>query len=130
MLLRQTLVAATGATGAELIHTTIDGRYQLNPAHVTVDYWSFLSAMADRRTAATIAERAAACRQALTAYRGPLAPDLTAEWADPPRQHATRQAIEAAATRTLATLTDRLAEIDAQPHPSTLELAGATGTVG
>ncbi len=50
---------------------------------------------------------------------------------DPRAEHLYRATIalhrrHAAAARALATLTDRLAEIDAQPHPTTIALAAKT----
>lgn len=63
---------------------------------MAVDYHHFTAAIDARRVATTAQQRATADRALLDHYRGPLAPDLHADWIDAPRRHATRAAITAA----------------------------------
>jgi DNA-binding SARP family transcriptional activator/nucleoid-associated protein YgaU len=72
------------------------GHRHINPRLMAVDYHHFTAALDARRAAITAAQRATADRALLDHYRGPLAPDLHADWIDAPRRHATRAAITAA----------------------------------
>jgi len=88
-------------TFSELI-TTDDGRYRLDPALATVDYWEFTTALQDRRRATTHDQRAAADEQVITTYTGEFAAGLDAPWAEPIRAHAHRAFLDAITARTRA----------------------------
>lgn len=107
--LRATLAAITNGTTETAIVGPTDENYRLNPAVFTLDLWRFHDALNAHRDATTDTERASAYRRALTAYRGELAPSIHELWIEAPRQHATRQALDA---------TDGLARLLADTHPT------------
>jgi DNA-binding SARP family transcriptional activator len=117
--LRHALAAATDQAVTD-IAVVGNGRYQLDPATVTVDYWRFAHAVAARRAAATEHERVDAYRQVINSYRGPLAEGMTTEWIDPAREAIRRDAIDA-----VAALARSLVETDPQQTLDLLEVARA-----
>ncbi|MBV9143672.1 MAG: transcriptional regulator [Pseudonocardiales bacterium] len=93
-LLRRNLSKATDDQLSEITRND-DGRYHLDPALVTVDYWHFHDALRTRRRATTDAERLDALHQASELYRGGLAEDLSTEWIEAPREATRRDALDA-----------------------------------
>lgn len=91
--------AMSTATAGALSDLTVvrEGRYQLNPAVVDVDYWHFAAAVAARRTATTDPERNAALRRVVDDYSGRLAEGIDTEWIDTVREATARDAIDAVA---------------------------------
>jgi DNA-binding SARP family transcriptional activator len=71
-----------------------DGRYQLHPELVSVDYWDFLVAATDM-TNADLGVRRAACDAVVALYRGPLATDHAGEWLITIREATRRRYLEA-----------------------------------
>src|SRR5262249_1618187 len=67
--LRRSVNQATGGAISDLT-TTGEGRYQLDPRLVTVDYWHWRDAIAARRTASTDSQRIAACQRIVDYYSG------------------------------------------------------------
>lgn len=93
--LRAAVADATGGTVDRLLDTD-SGRYRLNPAAVSADYAEFVQAVASRRRAATDSERREVYGRIVElAATGALAADLDADWLDPLRQAARRDAITA-----------------------------------
>jgi DNA-binding SARP family transcriptional activator len=90
--LRKTLQRCAGP-GTYLEHPA--GRYALNPAAVDIDLWAMRAALAEADTAATPSDRIAALRQAVAAYRAPLADGCDYEWVEPVREAIRRQALDA-----------------------------------
>jgi two-component SAPR family response regulator len=58
-------------------------RYRLDPALIEVDLWQFQAALEATRIASTDEERLAACRQAVSYYRGPLCDGAGYDWTEP-----------------------------------------------
>jgi DNA-binding SARP family transcriptional activator len=97
-----------------------NGRYQLDPTTVTVDYWRFATAVATRRTAPTSQQRIAAYREVVNTYGGPLADGMTGEWIGPAREAIRRDAIDA-----VSALARALGETDPAQTLELLEVARA-----
>jgi DNA-binding SARP family transcriptional activator len=91
--------AMSTATAGALSDLTVsrEGRYQLNPAVVDVDYWPFAAAVAARRAATSDPERIAALRRVVDGYTGRLAEGMDTEWIDTVREATARDAIDAVA---------------------------------
>ncbi|GAB2694701.1 AfsR/SARP family transcriptional regulator [Nocardia thraciensis] len=93
--LRADLAAATDG-GLTDILATDRLRYRLDPARVTVDYWSFTAAVSARWAATTDADRLAARRDIADTTRGRvLAADLHATWIEEIREAARRDTVNA-----------------------------------
>lgn len=78
-------------TVAEII-TATDGRWHINRAHVTVDYWTFLETH-PRNPDPTL--RRHDHHLAVRLYHGPFAADVTGEWAHTIREATRRRYLEA-----------------------------------
>jgi DNA-binding SARP family transcriptional activator len=115
--LRQAVAAATDQAVAD-IAVVGNGRYQLDPAKVTVDYWRFATAVTNCRTAPTQHERIDAYRDIVDSYSGPLADGMTTEWIEPTREAIRRDAIDA-----VAALARALVATDPQQTLDLLEVA-------
>jgi DNA-binding SARP family transcriptional activator len=116
---RRAVNQATDGTVSDLT-TTGEGRYQLDPSLVTVDYWHLCDAVAARRTASTNSERIAANQRIVDCYRGPLAEGVDAEWIEAPREATRRDALDA-----VAALARALVDSDPQRTLDLLETARA-----
>ena len=79
--------------GLAALAQLLDGRYQLHPELVSVDYWDFLVAATDL-TNPDLAARRAACDAVVALYRGPLGADHDGEWL-----MTLREALDAATSR-------------------------------
>jgi DNA-binding SARP family transcriptional activator len=97
-----------------------ESRYQLDPALVDVDFWSFDAAVAARRAAATDQQRVAAYRAVVDSYGGPLADGMSTEWIETAREAIRRDAID-----TVAALARALVAEDPQQTLDLLEIARA-----
>jgi DNA-binding SARP family transcriptional activator len=117
--LRRALAAATHGTVTDVVLVG-EGRYRLNPELVDVDYWSFATAVAERRAVATDQQRVAAYRCIVDTYRGPLADGLSTEWIETARESIRRDAIDA-----VAALARALVDHDPQQTLDLLEIARA-----
>ncbi|MEC3974936.1 transcriptional regulator [Amycolatopsis sp. H20-H5] len=117
--MRSALATATAGTVTD-IASVGNGRYQLDPAKVHVDYWRFADAVAARRAAATDHARVDAYRDVVTSYSGALAEGMTNEWIEPAREAIRRDAIDA-----VAALARALVEQDPQQTLDLLEVARA-----
>jgi DNA-binding SARP family transcriptional activator len=117
--LRQALSAATHQAMTD-IAIVGNGRYQLDPTKVTVDYWHFANAVAARRIASTAHERVDAYRKVVNSYNGPLAEGMITEWLEPAREAIRRDAIDA-----VAALARALVKTDPQQTLDLLEVARA-----
>jgi DNA-binding SARP family transcriptional activator len=115
--LRHSVNQATNGAINDLI-TTGEGRYQLNPRLVTVDYWHLGEAVAAKRAAGTNSERIAAYQRIVDHYSGCLAEGIDAEWIEAPREAARRDALDA-----VAALARVLADSDPQRTFDLLETA-------
>ncbi|WP_415842988.1 AfsR/SARP family transcriptional regulator, partial [Nocardia ninae] len=89
--------AVAAATGGQITELLTDDRlhYRLSEATITVDYWDFNAAVAARRRASSDADQAHACRLIADLATAELAPDLTGTWAEPLRESARRDALNA-----------------------------------
>ncbi|MDF2270294.1 BTAD domain-containing putative transcriptional regulator [Streptomyces coacervatus] len=73
-----------------------DSRYALDKDHVVVDLWEFRAALALSRQLVDDEERAsAALHQAVDLYTGDFAEDVSAEWAETPREALRRDFLDA-----------------------------------
>lgn len=117
--LRRALANATGNTLHDLA-VVADGRYQLDPALVEVDYWRFADAVSARRAARTEQDRIDAYRAVVNSYGGPLADGMSTEWIESAREAIRRDAID-----TVAALARALVDHDPQQTLDLLELARA-----
>jgi DNA-binding SARP family transcriptional activator len=115
--MRHAVAAATDGSVTD-IAVVGNGRYQLDPTKVTVDYWRFVDAVAARRAAATDQVRVHAYRRVVDSYGGPLADGMSAEWIEPAREAIRRDAIDA-----VAALARALVESDPQQTLDLLEVA-------
>ncbi|WP_246037634.1 BTAD domain-containing putative transcriptional regulator [Saccharothrix texasensis] len=115
--MRSALATATNGAVGDIVSVG-NGRYQLDPARVRVDYWRFAQAIAARRTAATDSARVDAYRDVVNAYGGPLAEGMSAEWIEPAREAIRRDAIDA-----VAALARALVDSDPQQTLDLLEVA-------
>ncbi|RSM65140.1 hypothetical protein DMB66_17750 [Actinoplanes sp. ATCC 53533] len=82
----------TGGSATYITHPR--HRYLLNRDALDVDLWRLRDALSTAETATGDA-RIAALRQAVAAYRGPLADGTRYEWAEPYREAVRRQALDA-----------------------------------
>ena len=114
-----TLTAATAGTVSD-ITLVGNGRYQLDPATVRVDYWRFADAVAARRAATTDHARVTAYRDVVNSYGGALAEGMSTEWIEPAREAIRRDAIDA-----VAALARALVDQDPQQTLDLLEIARA-----
>ncbi|MCP2304058.1 DNA-binding transcriptional activator of the SARP family [Actinokineospora globicatena] len=114
--------AVTAATDGALSDVVIvgDGRYQLDPALVDVDYHRFAAAVTARRLAGTDQERVRAYRAVVDNYTGPLADGTSTEWIETAREAIRRDAIDA-----VAALARALVDHDPQQTMDLLEMARA-----
>jgi DNA-binding SARP family transcriptional activator len=117
--LRRSLAGATQGAVTDVVLAN-DGRYQLDPATVHVDYWRFDHALAARRAAATEQTRVDAYREIVNSYGGPLAEGMTTDWIESAREATRRDAIDA-----VAALARALIEKDPQQTLDLLEVARA-----
>ncbi|WP_217280543.1 BTAD domain-containing putative transcriptional regulator [Kibdelosporangium persicum] len=117
--LRSALTTATGGVVTDIVSVD-NGRYQLHPAMVQVDYWRFAHAVAARRAASTEQARVAAYREVVNSYGGPLADGMGWEWIEPAREAIRRDAIDA-----VAALARALVDSDPQQTLDLLEVARA-----
>jgi DNA-binding SARP family transcriptional activator len=117
--MRSALATATGGAVTD-IASIGNGRYQLDPAKVHVDYWRFAHAVAARRAASTDLARVDAYRDVVNSYGGPLAEGMSNEWIEPAREAIRRDAIDA-----VAALARALVEQDPQQTLDLLEVARA-----
>ncbi|MEU0872948.1 BTAD domain-containing putative transcriptional regulator [Nocardia brasiliensis] len=110
--------AVTAATGGRITELLTDDRlhYRLSEATINVDYWDFNAAVAARRRASSDADHAATCRTIADLATAELAPDLTGTWAEPLRESARRDALNA-----LSWLATRNAESDPRATLGLLE---------
>ncbi|WP_156755868.1 winged helix-turn-helix domain-containing protein [Actinokineospora pegani] len=115
--LRRALTLAVGDSLANAVLTG-DGRFQLDPDLVEVDYHRFAAAVASRRAAMSDQERAHAYRDIVNAYTGPLADGMSTEWIETAREAARRDAVDA-----VAALARALVDHDPQQTLDLLEIA-------
>ncbi|MFD1044149.1 BTAD domain-containing putative transcriptional regulator [Kibdelosporangium lantanae] len=92
--LRNTITAATRSTVTS-VTTADNGRYQLNPALVDVDYWHFSDAVTRRRAATTDHERATEYQRVVDLYSGQLADGIESDWIEAARESIRRDALDA-----------------------------------
>lgn len=114
--------ALTKATDGDITDIAVigDGRYQLDPTQVDVDYWRFERAVTARRTATTENARIDAYREIVNSYGGQLADGMSTEWIEPVREAIRRDAIDA-----VAALARALVHDDPQQTLDLLEVARA-----
>lgn len=117
--LRHSVSVATGGALSDIV-VVGEGRYQLDPAVVDVDFWSFDAAVAARRAAATHQQRVDAYRAVVDSYGGPLADGMSTEWIETAREAIRRDAIDAVAALARALVAD-----DPQQTLDLLEIARA-----
>ncbi|MDQ3887332.1 MAG: transcriptional regulator, partial [Actinomycetota bacterium] len=117
--MRHAVSTATDAAVTDIV-VVGNGRYQLDPVKVRVDYWRFADAVAARRAASTDQARVEAYREVINSYGGPLAEGMSAEWIEPAREAIRRDAIDA-----VAALARALVEHDPQQTLDLLEVARA-----
>jgi DNA-binding SARP family transcriptional activator len=94
--LRSTIHKATAPDIGDLV-VAQHGRYRLEPAIVTVDYWSFADALTRRRTTTDDEQRAVANAAIVASYGGELATGVEAEWLTALREGVRRDALDAVA---------------------------------
>jgi DNA-binding SARP family transcriptional activator len=117
--LRRSLSEATGAAVGD-ITTFGEGRYQLDPDLVDVDYWRLGDAVAARRAACSTGERITTYQRVVDCYGGSLAEGMDTEWIDAAREATRRDAIDA-----VAALARALVDSDPQRTLDLLETARA-----
>jgi DNA-binding SARP family transcriptional activator len=115
--LRHSVDQATNGAINDLI-TNGEGRYQLDPRLVTVDYWRLREAVAARRAASTSSARIDTYQRIVDCYSGCLAEGIDAEWIEAPREAARRDALDA-----VAALARALVDSDPQRTLDLLETA-------
>ncbi|MFF4508932.1 hypothetical protein [Streptomyces sp. NPDC001401] len=96
--LSQVRRALRAATHGGLTDVTVqsDGRYALDKDHVVVDLWEFRAALALSRQLGDDEGRAsAALHRAVDLYTGDFAEDVSAEWAETPREALRRDFLDA-----------------------------------
>ncbi|MEU4252467.1 BTAD domain-containing putative transcriptional regulator [Amycolatopsis sp. NPDC026612] len=94
--LRSTIHKATAPDIGDLV-VAQHGRYRLEPAVVTVDYWSFADALTRRRATTDDQQRAVANAAIVAGYGGELATGVEAEWLTALREGVRRDALDAVA---------------------------------
>jgi DNA-binding SARP family transcriptional activator len=87
-VLRRALADATGGTNTDFVLNE-DGRYRLNSDLVDVDFWHLQRALGDSLVSDT------GPTTAVEIYRGDLAEDVTAAWAEPIRESVRRDVLDA-----------------------------------
>ncbi|KOX19269.1 transcriptional regulator [Saccharothrix sp. NRRL B-16348] len=117
--MRHAVATATDQTVTDIV-VVGNGRYQLDPTVITVDYWRFADAVTTRRTATTAQKRVHAYQQVVDNYGGPLADGMSTAWIEPAREAIRRDAIDA-----VAALARALVESDPQRTLDLLEVARA-----
>ncbi|GGN23904.1 hypothetical protein GCM10011609_77030 [Lentzea pudingi] len=117
--MRTALAAATDGAVTDIVSTS-NGRYQLDPALVSVDYRRFAHAVAARRAATTDQARIDALWDVVNAYGGTLAEDMSNEWIESVREAIRRDAVDA-----VAALARALVDTDPQQTLDLLEVARA-----
>jgi DNA-binding SARP family transcriptional activator len=117
--LRRSVSIATGGALSDIV-VVGESRYQLDPALVDVDFWSFDAAVAARRAAATDQQRVDAYRAVVDSYGGALADGMSTEWIETAREAIRRDAIDA-----VAALARALVVEDPQQTLDLLEIARA-----
>ncbi|WP_433754702.1 BTAD domain-containing putative transcriptional regulator [Nocardia sp. CA-135398] len=87
----------TTATGGQVTAPLADDHmhYRLSPLAITVDYWEFTAAVAERRRAGGEEDQVAACERIAGLATTVLATDLTDTWVEPLREAARREALNA-----------------------------------
>jgi len=113
-------VAAATEGGLSDVVLVGEGRYQLDPELVEVDYHRFAAAVAARRAVATNQDRVEAYGRIVDSYTGPLADGLSSEWIETAREAVRRDAIDA-----VAALARALVDQDPQQTLDLLEVARA-----
>ncbi|WP_280422502.1 BTAD domain-containing putative transcriptional regulator [Nocardia carnea] len=85
------------ATGGQITGLLTDDRthYRLSDTSVSVDYWDFNAAVAERRRASSDTDQAAAARRIAELATSELASDLTDTWVEALRESARRNALNA-----------------------------------
>ena len=91
--------------GLAALAQLLDGRYQLHPELISVDYWDFLVAATDL-TNPDPAARRAACDAVVALYRGPLGTDHDGEWLITLREATRRRYLEALTTLARMTIVE------------------------
>ncbi|QKV81804.1 LysM peptidoglycan-binding domain-containing protein [Amycolatopsis sp. Hca4] len=94
--LRSTVHKATSPDIGDLV-VAQHGRYRLDPALVEVDYWTFVGALARRRTTTNDQHRTAAYAAIVASYGGELAAGIEADWLTALREGVRRDALDAVA---------------------------------
>ncbi|GAA2686042.1 hypothetical protein GCM10010428_57630 [Actinosynnema pretiosum subsp. pretiosum] len=94
--LRRSLTTATDGALADVVLVG-EGRYRLAPELVEVDYHRFAAAVAATRQRTSDLERAAAYRDVVDSYTGPLADGMSSEWLETTREASRRDALDAVA---------------------------------
>ncbi|MGW0252502.1 BTAD domain-containing putative transcriptional regulator [Nocardia goodfellowii] len=113
--LRTSITTATrGEITGLLVHDRL--HHRLSNTLVSVDYWDFNTAVAERRRATSDAEQAAAARRIAEIATSELAADLTDTWVEGPRESARRNALNA-----LSWLATRITETDPRATLGLLE---------
>jgi DNA-binding SARP family transcriptional activator len=93
--LRRALRTATHDEQADIaLH--MDGHYAIDPRHTTVDLWALQDAL--RSTGRDHPDVHSAVQKALALYAGDLAPELTTEWIEAPRESLRRDVLDAVST--------------------------------
>jgi DNA-binding SARP family transcriptional activator len=116
--LRRTIMSTTRGALSDVVIVG-EGVYRLDPALVEVDYWPFAAAVSpSRRAAGTEFERVGACRAVVDAYGGQLAEGLMADWVEPIREAARRDALDA-----VAALARTMVDTDPEQTLDLLEIA-------
>jgi DNA-binding SARP family transcriptional activator len=118
--LRRAVHTATEGTVGD-ITTVGEGRYQLDPHLVEVDYWHLSDAVTAQRAAGSDHERIAAYQRVVDCYGGCLAEGMDTEWIDTAREATRRDAIDA-----VAALARALVDSDPQHTLDLLETARAS----
>lgn len=91
-VLRRVLAEATDGSMTDVVLND-DGRYQLNSELVGVDFWEFQQALERARLMGS--DWTTHLQRAVDLYRGELAEDLLASWAEPFREAARRDVLDA-----------------------------------
>jgi DNA-binding SARP family transcriptional activator len=102
--LRKTLRALDPELATLVQHT--NGRYQLHPELVSVDYWDLLVAATDL-THTDEETRRHACDAIMSIYRGPLAAEHTGEWLVTLRETVRRRYLDAVTTLARITIDNK-----------------------
>lgn len=96
--LRRTLRTATRDAISDITRHD-DARYALEPQHVHVDLWDFQEAVKSARESSDDQyARQAALQRAVDLYAGDFADDITAEWAEAPREALRRTYLDSLST--------------------------------